>query len=203
MSTTVVTPYREAPISWAAISAGAVATVSVSVILTMLAAGFGLTVGFAGFASHRSLGAFTPVLGATAIVIQVIAAAFGGYIAGRLRGHWALAHLDEAHFRDTAHGLIAWATANLAGLVLAALVLTPYADALAQQAALAGAAPSAADAVRAENIAAQAWLFMGVGMLLSAFIAAVAARLGGLQAEEMHLRAVDQAAAGASIASLP
>jgi hypothetical protein len=156
----------------------------------MLAAGLGLTVGFGGFASHRSLAAFTPILGASAIVIQVIAAALGGYIAGRLRGHWHIAHLDEAHFRDTAHGLITWAASSLAGLVLVALVLAPYADQLAQQAAMTSVAPSGADALRAENITAQAWLFMGVGMLLSAFIAAVAARLGGLRAEEMHLRAV-------------
>jgi hypothetical protein len=165
--------------------------VAVSIILTMLAAGFGLTVGFGGFASHRSLVAFTPVLGASAIVIQVVASGLGGYIAGRLRGHWPTAHLDEAHFRDTAHGLIAWATGNLAGFVLFALVLAPYADQLAQQTAMASVTPSAADALRAENIAAQAWLFMGVGMLLSAFIAAVAGRLGGLRAEEMQLRAVN------------
>jgi hypothetical protein len=44
------------------------------------------------------------------------------------------------------------------------------------------------DVTRAAKISAQASLFMGVGMLLSAFIAAVAGRIGGLRAEEMHVR---------------
>lgn len=32
----------------------------------------------------------------------------GRYLAGRLRTKWAAIHTDEVHFRDTAHGLLAW-----------------------------------------------------------------------------------------------
>ena len=49
-------------------------------------------------------------------------------------------------------------------------------------------APTAADAQRTAGIAAQASLFLAIGMLLSAFVAAVAARIGGLRHEEMHLK---------------
>jgi hypothetical protein len=178
---------RESAVSWPAIFAGAVVAVAVGLILTLLAAGFGLTLGFPGLSTQASLQAFTPELGATAVAIQVICGALAGYLAGRLRTVWLQAHDDEAHFRDTAHGLIAWALATLAALVLAVTVLAPYADHLAGE-----MAPSVHltpdQALRATNIAAQAAFFTAVGMLLSAFVAAVAARLGGMQAEGMHQR---------------
>src|SRR4029077_18262685 len=46
------------------------------------------------------------------IVVQWLAAALGGYIAGRLRTKWAGVHTHEVFFRDTAHGLVAWAVAT-------------------------------------------------------------------------------------------
>ena len=36
-----------------------------------------------------------------------------GYLAGRLRSRWVAVHGDEVHFRDTAHGFLAWAVASL------------------------------------------------------------------------------------------
>ncbi|HVJ63591.1 MAG TPA: hypothetical protein VM555_12875, partial [Tahibacter sp.] len=44
---------------------------------------------------------------------QIIAAAVGGYLAGRLRVRWTSVQRDEVYFRDTAHGLLAWAVATL------------------------------------------------------------------------------------------
>ena len=41
--------------------------------------------------------------------------AVGGYLAGRLRATWAGVHNDEIYFRDTAHGLLAWAFATILG----------------------------------------------------------------------------------------
>ncbi len=76
----------------------------------------------------------------------------------------------------------------MAGVLLAVTVLAPYADALAVAAAPLAAPPTAEEAQRATNIAAQASLFLAIGMLLSAFVAAVAARIGGLRHEEMHLK---------------
>jgi hypothetical protein len=45
--------------------------------------------------------------------MEIIAAAMGGYIAGRLRTKWASIHTDEVYFRDTAHGFLVWATATV------------------------------------------------------------------------------------------
>ena len=173
-------------ISWAAIWAGASVAVAASMVLTLAAAGLGYALAFPSLASRSSLQAFTPELGAGAVVVQVLSAALGGYIAGRLRTTWIGVHDDESHFRDTAHGLIAWAVATIAGAVLAALVLVPYSE---QLAALPVLAPTPVDAERAAHIAAQSSLFIAIGMLLSAFVAAVAARLGGLQHEAMHAKA--------------
>lgn len=177
----------EPVLSWSAIIAGALVALAVSILLTLLAAGFGLNLAVGGVSSPGSLSAFTPELGAAAVAIQVISAALGGYLAGRLRHAWTLAHTDEAHFRDTAQGLIAWALATVVGLILAASLLTPYAERLAAVAS-AAAGPPQLDPVRAGHILAQSAFFTAVGMLVSAFIAAVAARLGGLRTEEMHAK---------------
>lgn len=176
------------PVSWGAIFAGAAFGLGVSLFLTVLAAGLGFSLGFPGLASHASLRSFTPEAGAYAIAVQVISAGLAGYLAGRLRHIWADAHSDEAHFRDTAHGAVAWALMTVVGVVLAAMVLAPYADALAGPVSAAAAEATPADAERMAHIAAQSSFFIAVGMLLSAFVAAVAGRIGGMQAEAMHLR---------------
>lgn len=177
----------EPALSWSSIFGGALVALATSVFLGLLAAGFGLELSSGGVASRASLQAFTPETGAIAVAIQVISAAFGGYVAGRLRRVWTLTHADEAHFRDTAHGLIAWALATVAGVGFVMLVATPYAEALAPMAS-AAAPPSPADAERAAHIAAQSAFFAAMGLILAAFVAAVAARLGGQQAEHMHAR---------------
>jgi hypothetical protein len=170
----------ESAISWSAVWAGAVVAVAASLLLTLAAAGLGWDTGFPGLASRSSLTGFSPHVGAAAIVIQVLSGMLGGYVAGRTRTIWTALHDDEAHFRDTAHGLIAWALATVGGVVIAALVLAPYAAGLAT-----GPAAVPADPQRAAHIASQASLFIAIGMLLSAFVAAVAARIGGLRHEEM------------------
>src|SRR5579859_1420931 len=135
------------------------------------------------------------------MVVQVLSCALGGYLAGRLRTKWVNVHGHEAHFRDTAHGLITWAVATLAGVVLVAMVLAPLeeraaaTELAATQYADTAAAPLPADPVavrlrivREENLAAQASFFMGVGLLLGAFTASVAAAVGGQRRDDMHAR---------------
>lgn len=182
-------------VSWTAVFAGAAVSLAVSIVLTGLAAGFGMRVAFPGVASRASLAAFTPALGAWAMAIQVLSSALGGYLAGRLRIHWhSSVHEHEVHFRDTAHGLIAWAVSTVVGVVLAATILAPYAERLATVSmAMSDVLPTSADAVlraqRDADIAAQSSFFMAIGLMLSAFTAAVAAALGGLRTEEMRLKA--------------
>lgn len=177
-------------ISWSAVWAGAFVALATSLLLSLAASGVGFDVGSPGLATRSSLKAFEPEVGAGAILIQVLSAALGGYVAGRTRAVWTTLHDDESHFRDTALGLVTWAVATVAGVLLAALVLAPYADAMsaAATAAAQAAPPTPADAQRAANIATQASLFIAIGMLLSAFVSAVAARIGGLRHEEMHAK---------------
>jgi hypothetical protein len=174
----------EPAISWSAIFAGAFVALATSVLLTLLAAGFGLDLAAGGLSTRQSLAAFTPALGAGAIAIQVVSAGLGGYLAGRLRHPWVAAHTDEAHFRDTAQGLITWAIATLVGMVLAATIVAPYTEQLTAMPP--PAAMTAADIARTAHILVQSAFFTAVGMVLSAFTAAVAARIGGLRTEDMH-----------------
>jgi hypothetical protein len=170
----------QSPISWPAIFAGAVAALATAFVLLAMAGGLGLKLASPWPGAGASTDNFNPTLGAIMVAIQVLSAGLGGYLAGRLRTQWVHVHSHEVHFRDTAHGLITWALSTVAGVGLALLVALPTAGHMA--------APvlDATAQLRAENIAAQASLFMGVGLLLAAFIAAVAAGLGGLRRDEMH-----------------
>lgn len=183
--TRVAPVYRIAPsLSWSAILAGAMVSLALSLLLLVLAAGFGMQLGGFGLSSRTSLAGFTPILGAWAIVAQVIPAALGGYLSGRLRHGWHGVHADETHFRDTAQGLITWAVSTLVGVVLVVALLGPYNDHLGGVEVTTPV--TTADLQRAANISAQAAYFAAVGLLLSAFVSAVAARLGGLRSEEMY-----------------
>ena len=169
----------QSAVSWAAVFAGAVVALALSFVLLGLAAGFGMKLASPWPGGQGGLTDFNPILGAWLVVVQVLSSALGGYLAGRLRTKWVNAHGHEVHFRDTAHGLLVWALATLAGVALAAH-MAPAAD-LATAAAL-----DPAGLQRQANIAAQASLFMAVGLLLSAFTASVAAAIGGLRRDEMH-----------------
>ena len=98
---------------WGAILAGAVAAVSLSVVLLTLGAGLG----FASVSpwSDRGLSASSFTVASTIwlIITQWLSAAAGGYLAGRLRQRWLATHTHEVFFRDTAHGLVTWGVATL------------------------------------------------------------------------------------------
>jgi hypothetical protein len=172
-------------VSWGAIFAGAVAALALSFVLLALAAGFGMKLASPWPGAGPSAETFTPILGAIAIVVQVLCAALGGYLAGRLRTKWVDVHSHEVHFRDTAHGLLVWALSTVAGVILVGAAMAPAASRQPSPAVVVVVADPAA-VRRAENIAAQVSLFMGIGLLLSAFTASVAAGIGGLRRDEMH-----------------
>jgi hypothetical protein len=102
-------------VSWGAVFAGAAAAAALSFILLLLGAGLGLSA-----VSPYSYNT-TPLTGATiawVAFMQLAASAVGGYMAGRLRLKWLRVHGDEVYFRDTAHGLLAWAVATLVAVAL-------------------------------------------------------------------------------------
>ena len=98
-------------ISWSAVLGGAVVTASVSLILLALGAGLGLS----AVSPWSGSGASTAAIGTSAILwlilMNIMAGALGGYLAGRWRQRWPGIHTDEVYFRDTAHGFLAWGIA--------------------------------------------------------------------------------------------
>jgi hypothetical protein len=95
-------------VSWAAVIAGAFVTAALALILLTLGTGLNLTMSPATPTGDFKVGPSTIIW---LIIIQIIASAMGGYLAGRLRTKWAAIHTDEVYFRDTAHGFLVWAVA--------------------------------------------------------------------------------------------
>ncbi|MES2261561.1 MAG: hypothetical protein V4724_23830 [Pseudomonadota bacterium] len=132
-------------VSWSAVLAGAVAAAALSFILLILGVGLGLSTLSPWSYNDAAIGKSTIIWLA---FMQLASAGLGGYLAGRLRVKWANVHGDEVYFRDTAHGLLAWALATVltAGLMAGAVraVLSGAIDAGAGVATVAAAGGAAA-----------------------------------------------------------
>jgi hypothetical protein len=114
-------------VSWGAVIGGAFVISAIYLILLALGAGFGLSA-VSPWANAGMSAATAGVAGMIwLIVIEIIAAALGGYLTGRLRTKWTLVHTDEVFFRDTANGFLAWAVA----LVVSAALLASAATSMA------------------------------------------------------------------------
>jgi hypothetical protein len=100
-------------ISWAAIFAGGITAAAISLILGLFGAGLGLSSVSPWPGAGISFTSFTVLAAIWLIIVQWVAAIFGGYMAGRLRVKWVAVHTDEVFFRDTAHGFLAWALGTL------------------------------------------------------------------------------------------
>jgi hypothetical protein len=107
-------------ISWAAVLAGAVASLALTLVLISFGAGMGFSVVSPWGNSGVSASTFKIGTGLYFIVMAMISSAIGGYLAGRLRMKWVGVQTTEVHFRDTAHGFLAWAAASVLGAVLLA-----------------------------------------------------------------------------------
>ena len=112
-----VSDLNQPGVSWGAVIAGAAASAALSFILLILGVGLGLS-----SVSPWSFNATAIGVGTIAWLafMQLAASGIGGYMAGRLRAKWSSVHTDEVHFRDTAHGLLAWAVATLLTVALLA-----------------------------------------------------------------------------------
>jgi hypothetical protein len=105
-------------VSWSAIIAGAVAAAVLSLVLMLVGSGLGLTMVSPWMNASASA---TTLATSTAIwltVVQWLSSGVGGYMTGRLRTTWSDVPSDESFFRDTAHGLLAWAVATILVVVL-------------------------------------------------------------------------------------
>lgn len=135
----------ETALSWSAILAGAAAAAALSLILLILGAGLGLS----SVSPWARAGVGAATFGISTILwitlTQVLASGMGGYLAGRLRTKWLSVHLDEAHFRDTVHGFLAWSIASLVtASVLASAVGAIFSGGATAGASIAGGAVNAA-----------------------------------------------------------
>lgn len=165
-------------IAWSAIWAGTVVAAGVSLILLALGSGFGLAVASPWPGVGAKPETFTAGAAIWLVVTQWVASLFGGYIAGRTRTRWNSLHTDEVFFRDTVHGLLAWALATVSLTLVAILASSLWAGvAVPPDAPL---SREAADAAR--EMADKAAIVTGISLLVGAFIASVAAAFGG------HLR---------------
>jgi hypothetical protein len=115
----VIQPAKHAA-SWPAIIAGAFVAVSITLVLVALGSGIGFAAISPWPGRGMSVTSFAITTAIWLIVTQWIAAALGGYIAGRLRTRWIGTHTHEIFFRDTAHGLITWSVATVVILAVAA-----------------------------------------------------------------------------------
>jgi len=142
-------------VSWAAVFAGALGAVAVSVILVELGIGLGFSSTSAWPNSGASLATLGVMGGVWLILVQWIASGVGGYLAGRLRTKWTGLHTDEVFFRDTAHGFLAWSLGTVIGVLLIAVASATVINATsrvaggaAQGAAVAGTAAASGGAAQ-------------------------------------------------------
>jgi hypothetical protein len=101
-------------VSWPAVFAGAVVAAAFGLILLALGAGIGLA-SVSPWGGSMSATAFTVYGAIWLIIVQWVSSGLGGYVTGRLRTKWVGVHTQEVFFRDTAHGLLAWAVAVVIG----------------------------------------------------------------------------------------
>jgi hypothetical protein len=107
-------------VSWAAVTAGALVSCALTLVLLAFGVGLGLSVVSPWTSAGVSATTFKIGTGLYLIVIAMLSSSIGGYIAGRLRTRWVGVHSDEIYFRDTAHGFVSWALASMLGAILLA-----------------------------------------------------------------------------------
>lgn len=104
----------EHAVCWGAIIAGAFAAAGMTIILATLGTATGLAMVTPWSDSGVTAGTFKIAAGGYLVLTAIISSVVGGYIAGRLRSKWSDAPRQEVLFRDTAHGMVAWAFATIA-----------------------------------------------------------------------------------------
>lgn len=123
-------------VNWGAALAGAAVALGTTLIFVALGSGLGFASASPWPGAGASATGFAIGIGIWLIVTQWLSSFMGGYIAGRLRTKWTGIHTHEVLFRDTAHGLLAWAVSSA---IVAAVALSAAGSA-------AGTASSAASA---------------------------------------------------------
>lgn len=166
-------------VSWPAIFGGAVVLAATTLTLSILGLGIGLATVSPWPYHGMSSKAFTIGTAIWLIVVQWLSAAAGGYLTGRLRTKWVGVHTHEVFFRDTANGFITWAV----GMLMGAILLGAAASSLTGP-GTAATATTGSSATLTDEAAATAAIYIALSMIIGAFIACVAAALGGRERDE-------------------
>lgn len=115
-SATIVSDETANRFNWGAVFAGAAVAIATGFFLTILGAGFGLTLmPRGGSATFLTLGAIW------VLASQAFGFAAGGHVTGRLIGQ-AVETRKEEEIRAGAHGLVVWAVTVAGSLALLAIV---------------------------------------------------------------------------------
>ena len=173
-------------VEWGAIFAGGIAAMGVTLILLTLGPGLGLTAVSPWSFRNPSPAGFGTAAAIWLVITQWLSSAFGGYLTGRLRKKWVGIRTDEVLFRDTAHGLLAWALATLIMAALVTLGSATAADVAATAAdSITTTGPATAETAEQTRKVAVAFAFTtSLSLLVGAFVAAVAGALGGYHRDE-------------------
>ncbi len=198
-------PHHGGCVAWPAIIAGALAILTITLILAPLgsALGFATSMDRGYYDSTSTAKAFTVTAGVWLIVVQWLSAGLGGYLTGRLRRRVIGAHAHEVYFRDTINGFLAWGLSSLAiGLLVFGLGghamhhgnmrydrnAAPITSTATQTTDINGnpvattapaTTPAATMTDDERKNAAKASFFLFLSLLIGAFIATAASALGG------------------------
>ena len=107
-------------VQWGAVLLGAIGAIAISFVLLTFGAGIGLSAVSAQPYAGASAKALAVTSALYAAIVAVGSFAAGGYIAGRMRMPPTPEEVEEAHFRDGAHGFAVWAVAMVVFAVVAA-----------------------------------------------------------------------------------
>ncbi|MGB7466649.1 MAG: hypothetical protein WBW14_27435 [Candidatus Acidiferrum sp.] len=124
--------------SWGSIAAGAVTASTVSLALVALGVGLGLSAVSPWTDTGVSASTFKITAGVYLVLVAVMSSAIGGYLSARLRTKWVGIHTNEAFFRDTAHGFVAWAFATIISATVLGTAITHLVGGAASATASAG-----------------------------------------------------------------
>ena len=197
--------HSHSAISWSAILGGAVAALAASLALLVLGAGLGLVTTSPWQNFNDAAADFTIKAAIWLIFMQWVSSVLGGYLTGRLRTKWRDVPADEIHFRDSAHGFLAWAlatvltascftttvTALVAGTDNAPLSITaeqsgntPNATVQATNTATGETEAATVNTEEAKEDAAKLSTLLFLSFLVGAFAASLSATYGGKHRDE-------------------
>jgi len=106
---------------WSAVFAGAVGASAISFLLLTFGAAIGMTL-TSPLPQASGLSVWGMVIATAwwAVMVEIGSFFAGGYLAGRMRMRWGTGTIDEARFRDGAHGFMVWSVGVLLGALLIA-----------------------------------------------------------------------------------